>query len=113
MFSWKTDTTRVPTYESLPTEPYINCDWDDGTITSNQLFELNENNNVADDNSLYIFNVEHDYQTHGVYDIECAMNNKVSVQSLNHQVCVEIDIFIILLSTYNEKINPLLSIIKT
>ena len=86
MFSWKTDTLRVPTYDHLPTEPYISCNWDDEMSTVEELFVMNSSNNIADDDNSYIYNIEHPYQTHGVYFIECTMRNMVSEQSLSHQV---------------------------
>ena len=86
MFSWITDTDRVPTYRHLPTEPYITCNWDDGSPLLDELFEMTSENNMANDNDSYVYNVEHAYETHGEYQIECSMKNKVSEQSLSHQV---------------------------
>ena len=94
MFSWKTDTLRVPTLDHLPTEPYISCNWDDGMSTVEELFVMSSDNNMATEDDIYIYNVEHPYQTHGVYFIECTMRNMVSEQSLSHQVLFKIRVLI-------------------
>ena len=93
MFAWVTDNVRVPSYEDLPTEPYVTCNWGDGTLTTDELFIMSEDNNVAKNKvNDRVYNLEHDYKTQGEYSIECSMNNKVSEQSVSHQVSSPQDI---------------------
>ena len=87
MFAWVTDNILVPSYDDLPTEPYVTCNWGDGTSILDELFVMSENTNVATIKEVdRVFNLEHDYKTQGEYTIECSMNNKVSEQSVSHQV---------------------------
>ena len=61
VFTWVTDNIRAPTYEDLPTEPYITCNWGDGTSTIDELFIMNSGNNVAGNTVLdRHYNFEHD-----------------------------------------------------
>ena len=87
MFAWNTNNARVPTYDDLPTDPYINCDWGDGSFTKDKLFIMGADNNMATNkNEERLYYLEHDYENQGEYLIECSMENKVSIQSLTHKV---------------------------
>ena len=87
MFGWMTDNTRVASYADLPTEPYVSCDWGDGSSTTDELFVMGEDNNMAENKDTErIYNLEHKYKKQGEYTIECSMQNKVSNQSLTHSV---------------------------
>ena len=87
MFAWVTDNILVPSYDDLPTEPYVTCNWGDNTSITDKLFVMSENKNVATNKEVdRVFNLEHNYKTQGEYTIECSMNNKVSEQSVSHQV---------------------------
>ena len=87
MFAWNTNNAKVPTYDDLPTDPYVNCDWGDGSFTKDELFIMGPDNNMAiNKNEERMYYLEHDYENQGEYLIECSMENKVSVQSLTHTV---------------------------
>ena len=87
MFSWKTDNILAPTYADLPTEPYVSCNWGDGLLTTDELFIMGADNNMAvNKDADRVYNLEHKYKKQGAYFIECSMRNKVSEQSLTHNV---------------------------
>ena len=87
MFSWVTDNLRVPSYDELPTQPYVSCDWGDGSFTTDELFLMGPDNNMAENKEKErVYNVEHKYKSQGEYSIECSMENKVSKLSLTHEV---------------------------
>ena len=87
MFAWNTNNAKVLTYDDLPTDPYVNCDWGDGLFTKDELFVMGPDNNMAlNKNEERLYYIEHDYENQGEYLIECSMKNKVSIQSLTHKV---------------------------
>ena len=87
MFSWVTNNLRVPTYDDLPSNTYMTCNWGDGSIVTQEAFEMGAHNNMAADTTTHrVYNVKHKYSKQGEYSINCTMNNQVSKQTLTHKV---------------------------
>ena len=68
----------------LPTDPWVKCDWGDGTVMPDMAFALTSTG--FDSRKRHPFPQGHTYQSHGIYPVTCHLYNRVSAKNVTFNV---------------------------